>query len=304
MSHSSCGHKGWETPNLCPSSPNAALYKCSLTVLTNGSQCVVPITYRDTNKILNRVPEITVAFWIIKILSTTVGETGADYLAVSAGLGTTITDGLMAGILGIVLMAQLRLQRYVPWVYWLTVVLISVVGTQITDALTDKLKISLYVSTSVFALLLAVVFVSWYFCERTFSIHTIFTRRREMFYWTTILFTFSLGTAAGDFAVEEIGLGFGEAGIAFGSLIVAVAVAYFVGANATFTFWFAYILTRPFGAALGDALSQSPNYGGLGLGSAITSSVFLAVIAGLVAFLTLDQGPSTFRKDVDTSRHL
>src|SRR3954451_14007041 len=132
---------------------------------------------------LNKVPEITLAFWIIKILSTTVGETGADYLAVHVGLGTGITAGIMAALLFAALIAQLRSRQYVPWIYWLTVVLLSVVGTQITDALTDGLEVSLYVSTTVFALLLTATFAVWYAVERTLSIHTIVTTRRELFYW-------------------------------------------------------------------------------------------------------------------------
>lgn len=145
---------------------------------------------------LNKVPEITLAFWVIKIMSTTVGETGADYLAVHVGLGTAITGGIMVALLVTALLLQLRTRQYVPWIYWLTVVLVSVVGTQITDALTDGLDVSLYVSTAVFAVALAATFAVWYWCERTLSIHTIVTTRRELFYWAAILFTFALGTAA------------------------------------------------------------------------------------------------------------
>src|SRR5882762_7630872 len=152
--------------------------------------------------LLNKVPQVTLAFWTIKIMSTTVGETGADYLAVHAGLGTAVTGGIMVALLIAALLRQLRSRRYVPWIYWLTVVLVSVVGTQITDALTDGLGVSLYLSTGVFALALAVTFAVWYSVERTLSIHTIVTTRRELFYWAAILFTFALGTAAGDLATE------------------------------------------------------------------------------------------------------
>src|SRR3984893_12471982 len=145
----------------------------------------------------NRVPEVTLAFWVIKIMSTTVGETGADYLAVHVGVGTAATGGIMISLLVAALVLQLRMRRYVPWIYWLTVVLVSVVGTQITDALTDRLEISLYVSTAAFAAALAVTFAVWYRVERTLSIRSIVTTRRELFYWLAILFTFALGTAAG-----------------------------------------------------------------------------------------------------------
>src|SRR3954462_15223382 len=143
---------------------------------------------------LNKVPEVTLAFWVIKVMSTTVGETGADYLAVHVGLGTALTDAIMAVLLLVALVLQLRAQRYVPWRYWLTVVLVSIVGTQITDALTDGLGVSLYLSTTVFAVFLAATFLVWYAFERTLSIHTIVTTQRELFYWTAILFTFALGT--------------------------------------------------------------------------------------------------------------
>lgn len=237
---------------------------------------------------LNKVPEVTAIFWVIKILSTTVGETGADYLAVHVGLGASLTAICMTGLLVAALLLQLGRRAYVPWIYWLTVVLVSIVGTQLTDLLTDKLEISLYISTAAFACALAATFAIWYGAERTLSIHSIVTTRRELFYWTAILFTFALGTAAGDLATEALGLGFQLGVVAFGALIVAVAVAYFVGGNPVLTFWLAYILTRPLGASLGDLLSQAREYGGIGLGTIQTSIVFLTVIVGLVAWVTFE----------------
>jgi uncharacterized membrane-anchored protein len=239
---------------------------------------------------LNKVPEVTLAFWVIKIMSTTVGETGADYLAVHVGLGTWVTDAVMASVLVAALALQMRYRRYVPWIYWLTVVLVSVVGTQITDALTDGLGVSLYVSTAVFAVTLAAIFAVWYAVERTLSIHTIVTTRREQFYWWAILFTFALGTAAGDLATEALGLGFNIGVVAFGALIAAVTAAYAFGANPVLTFWIAYILTRPLGASLGDMLAQAREYGGLGFGTVYTSGAFLTVIIALVALLTIRAG--------------
>lgn len=232
---------------------------------------------------LNKVPEVTLGFWIIKIMSTTVGETGADYLAVNAGLGTAVTGSVMGALLAVALFAQLRSRRYVPWLYWLTVVLVSVVGTQITDALTDGLGVSLYLSTTVFAVALAGIFAIWYRSERTLSIQMIFTRRRELFYWAAILCTFALGTAAGDLVTEALGLGFRLGVVAFGVLIALTMVAFRSGANTVLTFWIAYILTRPLGAALGDLFSQAQTYGGLGFGAMLTSVIFLVVIIGLVA---------------------
>ncbi|WP_256792179.1 hypothetical protein [Terrabacter sp. Ter38] len=243
-------------------------------------------------QLLNKVPAITATFWLIKILSTTIGETFADYLAVQVGLGTLVTDAAMMTLLVIALVAQLRTRRLVPWLYWLTVILVSIVGTQITDFFTDTLGVSLYVSTAVFALVLAAVFTVWWRQERTLAITAIDTPRRERFYWGAILTTFALGTAGGDLATEALSLGFRNGVLIFGGLILAVWVARRAGLNAVLAFWIAYVLTRPLGASLGDLLTQSRDFGGLGLGASLTSLVFLAVIVVLVT-----------REQVNVNRH-
>ena len=251
---------------------------------------------------LNKVPVVTPSFWIIKIMATTVGETGADYLAVHVGFGTAVTGTIMATLLLAAFLLQLRANTYVPWIYWLTVVLVSVVGTQITDALTDGLEVSLYLSTAVFAVLLATIFALWYAVERTLSIQTIVTRRRELFYWAAVLCTFALGTAAGDLATEALNLGFTLGVGVFGLLIAIIATAYYLGVNAVLTFWLAYILTRPLGASLGDLLSQSQTNGGVGLGTIVTSVIFLVVISILVLRLTILQSwPPISLPSVDDS---
>lgn len=232
---------------------------------------------------LNKVPEVTLAFWVIKIMSTTVGETFADFLAVDAGLGQSATSLGMALLLAAALFGQFRTRAYTPWIYWLSVVLVSIVGTQITDLLTDVLGVSLYLSTAVFALLLAVNFAVWYAMERNLSIQQIVTPRRELFYWTTVLCTFALGTAAGDLATEALGLGFTLGVFVFAGLIAATAIVWRLGGNAVLCFWIVYILTRPFGASLGDLLTQAKTYGGLGMGATWTSALFLSVILILVA---------------------
>ena len=237
----------------------------------------------DMPNLLNKVPLATLAFWIIKIMSTTVGETGADYLAVNAGFGQVVTGATMASLLAVALVAQVRSKTYTPWLYWVTVILVSVVGTQITDALTDGLGVSLYLSTATFATLLIVIFWLWYRLEGTLSILAIDTRRRELFYWAAILCTFALGTAAGDLATEALGLGFQIGVLVFAVPIAMIIAARRLGANPVLAFWLAYILTRPLGAALGDLLSQAKTYGGLGLGPMLTSIIFLSVITGLVA---------------------
>lgn len=231
---------------------------------------------------LNKVPEVTLSFWVIKIMSTTVGETFADFLAVDVGFGAMATTLGMAALLGIALITQLCTRAYVPWIYWLTVVLVSIVGTQITDVLTDSLGVSLYSSTAVFSLALVTLFLAWYGVERQLSIQTIVTRRRELFYWATVLCTFALGTAAGDLATEAVGLGFTWGVVIFASLLAVTGAVWRLGINPVATFWVGYVLTRPFGASLGDLLTQAKTYGGLGMGATWTSALFLCVIVILV----------------------
>jgi uncharacterized membrane-anchored protein len=236
---------------------------------------------------LNKVPEVTFYFWIIKIMCTTVGETAADYLNMNLGFGLTNTTYATGALLVVLLAVQFRLDRYVPAVYWSVVVVISVFGTLITDNLTDRYNVPLLTSTIVFSVVLAAVFASWYAKERTLSIHTIVTSRRECFYWLAILFTFALGTAAGDLVAEQFQLGYGVSALIFGGIIAAITVAHFrFQLNAVLAFWLAYILTRPLGASIGDGLSQPSHTGGLGLGTTNTSYIFLGCILALVAYLS------------------
>lgn len=241
-------------------------------------------------RMLNKVPLITLYFWVIKILATTVGETGADFLNFNLGFGLTLTSLLAAVLLVIALVVQFRQDRYVPWVYWIAVVFLSVVGTLITDNLTDNLGFSLYASTAIFAVALAVTFVVWFRSENTLSIHAITTMRREAFYWAAILFTFALGTAAGDLVSEQLGLGYALSGLIFGGLIAVVTLGYFAfRLNAVFAFWAAYVLTRPLGASIGDFLTQAHKDGGLALSTTTVSAAFLVVIVALVTYLTVSQ---------------
>lgn len=243
---------------------------------------------------LIKVPAITLSFWIIKILCTTVGETGADYLAFNAGWGPGVTSTVMALLLVTALTLQLRKPHYTPWIYWLTVVLVSIVGTQITDLLTDGLGVPLTVSAPIFAGLLVTIFAVWHRTEHTLSIHDIVSRKRELFYWAAILCTFALGTAAGDLATEALHLGFAWGAIAFGVLIALSYGAWRLGGNAVLTFWVAYVLTRPFGAALGDLLTQGKADGGFGMGTSWTSALFLAIIIMLVTLEQFSADSKTF----------
>src|SRR3954464_13977875 len=238
---------------------------------------------------LNKVPEITLFFWVIKILCTTVGETAADYLNENLGFGLSNTTYFTGALLAVVLLVQFRLRRYVPVAYWAVVVVISVFGTLITDNLSDNYNVPLTTTTPICAAILALIFAVWYSVERTLSIHSIVTRRREAFYWLAVLFTFALGTAAGDLVAEKADLGYAVSIAIFGGAIAAVAFAHYVlDMNAILSFWLAYILTRPLGASIGDEMSQnSHKYGGLGLGTTGTSYIFLACILALVGYLTI-----------------
>jgi uncharacterized membrane-anchored protein len=253
----------------------------------------------------NKVPEVTVYFWIIKVLCTTVGETTADLLNEKAGLGLTGVSVLMSALLAVVLVVQFRTPAYRAGVYWLAVALISVVGTLISDNLTDNMGVPLTTSTTVFAVVLAIVFAAWYRSERTLSVHSIDTLRRESFYWLAILFTFALGTAAGDLVAEQFSIGYGPSIAIWGGGIAAIAFAHYAfKLNAVLSFWLAYILTRPLGASIGDFMSQNnPKYGGLGLGTTGTSYIFLGSILALVTYLTISKRDRTEAKRADEHPH-
>ncbi|MBE0702265.1 MAG: hypothetical protein IH582_03705 [Afipia sp.] len=236
----------------------------------------------------NRVPKVTVDFWLIKLLAVTMGETAADYLAVNMGLGLTTTSLIMATVLAVAIALQFAQKRYVPWTYWIAVVLVSIVGTLVTDNLVDNFGVSLGTTAIAFSVALAATFAIWYAFEKTLSIHSIFTTRREVFYWTAILLTFALGTAVGDLVAEYFALGYLTTGILFAAIIAAIAFAYYVlKIDAVLAFWLAYILTRPLGASFGDLLSQPVEYGGLGFGTTITSIIFLGCIAATVVYMTV-----------------
>ncbi len=249
--------------------------------MSTVSQVNIPKT------MLSKVPEVTIFFWIIKVLATTIGETAADFLNKSWNLGLTGTTVVMGSFLIVALIAQFRLRKYVPAVYWVAIVLISVVGTLITDNLVDNFGVSLQASTALFAVALAATFFAWYQSEKTLSIHSIYTTRREAFYWLTVLFTFALGTASGDLAAEGLALGYWISALVFAGIIAVVALAQrFAGLNAILSFWVIYILTRPLGASIGDYLSQDREVGGLALGTMTTSAIFLVAILAVIVYLT------------------
>ena len=242
-----------------------------------------------------KVPAVTAFFWSIKILATTVGETFADYLNSNLDLGLTNTSLIITALTVIALIAQFRSEKYVAGIYWLVVILISVAGTLVTDNLTDNFGVPLQTTTVIFSICLALTFIAWHKSEGTLSIHSIRTVRREAFYWLTILFTFALGTAAGDLVNEKYALGYANGLLLFGGLIVALTVSYKFGLNSVFTFWAVYVLTRPLGASLGDLLTQPVKvvedgaFPGLGIAKYVVNGVFAVLIVGLVSYLALSK---------------
>lgn len=248
-----------------------------------------------TRGMLSKVPEVTIWFWIIKILCTTVGESFADYINETLGFGLTNTMILFTAIFAVVITWQVKTKRYTPFPYWLTVVVVSVAGTLYTDMLTDKLQVPLWFSSTVFATLLAVVFGVWWARERTLSIHSITTFPREAFYWLTVLVTFALGTATGDWTLELTSWPPAQSVFLPLALIASIALLWKFGANPVLSFWLAYILTRPLGANIGDWLA-SPKVAaspadpvGLGLGTLWTSLIFLGAILATVIYLTVSR---------------
>ncbi|MFC8427525.1 hypothetical protein [Streptomyces sp. NPDC057253] len=253
---------------------------------------------RNGRLMLNKVPEVTLWFWVIKILCTTVGESFADWINMKLGVGLVNTAWIFTGVFVVVLAVQLRLKRYVPFPYWLTVVVVSVTGTLYTDILTDQLNVPLWISSAVFSVLLAVVFGVWWLRERTLSIHSVTTLPRESFYWLAVLVTFALGTATGDWTLELTGWSPGASVLLPLGLIGAITLLWKFGANPVLSFWLAYILTRPLGANIGDWLAspkvaQPGEPTGLALGTFTTSLIFLGLILATVVYLTVTRSDVT-----------
>ena len=240
-----------------------------------------------SRQMLNKVPAVTLFFWIIKVLCTTVGETASDFLNVNLGFGLTGTSVVAGILLAVLLFFQFRAKRYIPGLYWLTVVLISIFGTLVPDIMTDSLGVPLELSTIGFTIALMATFGIWYASEKTLSMHSIVSTKREAFYWLAILFTFALGTASGDLMAESLGLGYLVTGLIVVAVIATVSIAWKLGLDAVLGFWIIYIMTRPLGASLGDYLTQPSRYGGLGLGATVTTAIFLGAILLTVIFLSI-----------------
>jgi uncharacterized membrane-anchored protein len=232
---------------------------------------------------LSKVPEITALFWIIKVLTTGMGETTSDYL--THRFDPVVAVGLVGVVFVVSLILQLKVDRYRTGIYWFAIVMVSVFGTMAADVLHVGLGIPYIVSTIFYAAVLMVIFVLWYASEKTLSIHSIRTRRRELFYWATVLATFALGTAAGDLTASTLKLGYFTSGVLFAIAFAIPAIACRLGANPVLTFWAAYVLTRPFGASFADWLGVPPNRHGLNLGTGAVSVVAGVIIVLLVIYL-------------------
>jgi uncharacterized membrane-anchored protein len=242
-------------------------------------------------KLLLRVPEVTFVFWVIKVLSTTVGETGADFLAFNLGYGMPLVALVMSGVMGLLLFIQFsKFKRYVPVIYWSIVILMSIVGTLITDIIVDTLGVSLTTLSIVFTITMIAGFILWYMNEKTLSIHSIDTSKREMYYWIIILLAFALGTGVGDLISEGLSLGYSLSLLLFICTIAIIAIGfYFFKMSSVLTFWLVFIMTRPLGASLGDLLTKTLNDGGLGMRMTTVNFVFFFIITCLVAYLSVMQ---------------
>ena len=251
-------------------------------------------------ELINRVARLGIFFWIIKILSTTVGETAADYFSDNLSLGLTLTAIIMGVITIGVTFWNFKQKKYYPPSYWLLIVMMSIEGTLITDLLVEKLNVSILVLDVVFSIAMGLLFYFWYKKEHTLSIHSINNDDREMFYWLIVLTTFALGTGVGDTISEQLSFGYLHSLILFGSIFILAGVLYYFKIiSGVLAFWVAFIVTRPIGASLGDLFIQSPKDGGLGISVGIINIIFFIVIIASVIYLTIQQRNSGKRIESD-----
>lgn len=235
---------------------------------------------------LSKVPRVTVYFWVIKILTTAMGESTSDYLVHRFNPYVAVIGGFFAFVVAIAI--QFNVRMYIPWAYWLAVLMVAVFGTMAADVLHVEFAVPYLASTILFAIALTAVFVAWYRSERTLSIHSITTRRREAFYWAAVLATFAMGTAAGDLAAYTAHLGFLAAGLLFAVVFALPGISYrSFGLNGIFAFWFGYVMTRPLGASFADWTGKSHRAGGINIGDGPVAFVLAVVIVALVGYLSV-----------------
>ena len=246
------------------------------------------MTENRGESLLTKVPEITIYFWIVKLLSTAMGEATSDYLVYHINPYIAVILGFIGFMIALVL--QFSVRKYIPWVYWLFVTMVAIFGTMVADVTHIVLGVPYYASTIAFAIILTLVFTTWYKVEKTLSIHSINTRRRELFYWAAVLATFAMGTATGDMTAMTFHLGYLPSGILFIVLFLLPGVGYFLfRLNPIFAFWFAYVITRPLGASFADWFSKPKNITGLGYGDGIVAAVFTVLIVIFVGYLTVSK---------------
>lgn len=246
----------------------------------------LPVTGNRSKQLLTKVPEITIFFWIVKLLTTAMGESTSDFLVYHINPYLAVILGVIGFVIALIL--QFSVRKYVAWIYWLLVVIVAIFGTMVADVIHIVLGVPYYASTIAFAVILTVVFTTWYKVEKTLSIHSIYTRRREVFYWAAVLATFAMGTATGDMTAMTLHLGYLASGILFAVLFVLPGLSYFLfGLNDIFSFWFAYVMTRPLGASFADWLGKPKNVTGLGYGDGIVVAVLTILIVVLVGYLSV-----------------
>lgn len=245
-------------------------------------------TRNQSKRLFMKVPEITIYFWIVKLLTTAMGEATSDYLVYHINPYVAVILGFIG--FGVALILQFSVRKYIAWVYWLFVTMVAIFGTMVADVTHIVLGVPYYASTIAFAIILTLVFTTWYKVEGTLSIHSIYTRRREMFYWAAVLATFAMGTATGDMTAMTFHLGYLPSGILFIVLFLLPGVGYFLfRLNPIFAFWFAYVITRPLGASFADWFSKPKNITGLGYGDGIVAAVFTVLIVIFVVYLTVSK---------------
>jgi uncharacterized membrane-anchored protein len=253
-----------------------------------------------SKQLLRKVPEITIVFWIVKLLTTAMGEATSDFSVAKINPYIAVTLGGIALIIALAI--QFSVRRYTPWVYWLTVAMVAVTGTMAADVLHIQFGVPYIITTLLFAVILTLVFIFWQKSEKSLSIHSITTSRREVFYWLTVMATFALGTAAGDLTATTFGLGYFTSALLFGGLILIPLIGYFVfDLNEIAAFWIAYVLTRPLGASFADWFSKPKSVGGLGLGDGRVSLTLTLVIVVFVIFMTLNRREA--RREKLANRH-
>ncbi|KVW74912.1 hypothetical protein [Burkholderia ubonensis] len=236
---------------------------------------------------MKKLPEITLAFWIMKICATTLGETGGDLLSMTLNVGYAVSSILLFGFFLVTLGAQLKTTRYRPAIYWAVIVATSTAGTTMSDFMDRTLSLGYAAGSSILVAILLAIFAVWRLTGESLSVDTIRTRKVELLYWVAILFSNTLGTALGDFLADSSGLGFAGGALLIGGLLAAIVLAhYFTRISGVFLFWAAFVLTRPFGATVGDLLTKPVAKGGLALGTVGSSAVLLGVLVAMVAYAT------------------